>query len=140
MCILQIRYKYKATGKAMAMEFDSEKMTLDEVSLAETYWAAGLVSVFGSFATVRIASQVPGKADNISAKLTVRSLTHYEAIEKLSQIAGMEAKTVKVGDGQGLQLVLTGKKLHAFMTKLWPALPKKRKQEYAAIRKAMKND
>lgn len=111
---------------------DFEGLTEDEI------WAAGVLSVFGSFATMRNASTIEGRPDAISAKLSVRSLSHFEAVQKFAEVAGTEAKTVKVGDSEGLQVVLTSKKLHAFMTRLWPALPKRRKQEYAAIRRAMK--
>lgn len=88
-------------------------------------WAAGFLSTTGSIAQV-------GK----TVRLTIRSTRHQEAVKRLADIAGGDARFLEINKKPGIDFQMSGKPLHALMTSVWGELTKERKLEYARARKA----
>lgn len=87
-------------------------------------WAAGFVSVIGSFTV-----------EGHQPAYVVHSGRFPEAVNVLADALGHHT-TVR-SDGR-TYLVLHGYKLHVVMTKLWPYLPTERKAQYVALRDRVK--
>lgn len=99
----------------------------------EASWAAGLLSALGSIAVCKvIRKQKYGQT--LYIRLTVRSRTHTQAVQRFGEIVGVPAKEIVTGNHAAWSVVISGDKLHDAMVQFWPELTKERKQEYKKAR------
>jgi hypothetical protein len=104
--------------------------------ISELVWAAGVVSVLGTLAAVKvIRKQKWGYA--LYTRLQVGSRGNATTIERLGKIMDVEVKTVKVAGKPRQQVTLNAEDLHEFMKEIWPWVSLERKLEYKKVRQAV---
>lgn len=102
-------------------------MSTIETDLA---YAAGMISFAGSFVLV----PAGGKNDDKVVRYVLRSVNRLDAVTELARIMGVDTTITTSNGKQATQVTLQGTVLHHFMTKVWPYLPRDRKQDYARSR------
>lgn len=102
----------------------------------DEHWMAGFLAGTGAILTAKASNGVT------YVRLAMRSTARPEGIRRFAELAGGEARPITVKargkTSEGYYFTLQGKPLHELMTRLWAELPKERKLEYAAARKAAK--
>ena len=98
-------------------------------------WAAGLLSVLGTFTTFKSNQQRAG-AVRTAARLTIKSTHHQQALVKWARLMKVKAHPSRQNQVWGLKITVSGAPLHRIMQTLWDKLEDERKKEYAAVRLA----
>lgn len=112
----------------MTKDIELEPLTNDQA------WAAGVLSVMGSFLLVDPKKGPP----NVRLVLKTTRSTHRDAFYRLADALSVDVATGPYNGKVYWSIQLSGKPLHVVMTLLWPEITPSRKREYAGLRKQLK--